>query len=198
MVYRRRVVIAIVVAFATRAGVYADMMPVFPVDAVPCPAAPVGDRTVSQSSNSPSPLISPASVDLHLRSVVFLPTTNAEVQPASEAQPPLQLRGPDRGSFDFCLYAFMGLGLCRSAPWMKQLSSLACLPDGYHCAGPYQIGHSLPVGPDSLSSATVVCFVQPICTMEDSLPQYCLGTIASLWRKSQFTPTVLASRGSPL
>ncbi len=197
VIYRRKGVVAIVVAFATTAGVYADMMPVSPVDTVPCPAVQLCGRTVSVSSISPSPLISPIVSHLDLRSTAFLPAQNADVKPTGETPPSLHLLGPGRSSsLDLCLYALMSLGLCKSGPWMKELS-FGRIPDWYHAGGPAQIGHSYAVEPDCLCSA-VVCFVQPGCRAEEYIPQHRLGTIVSLWRQSQFTPTALATRGPPI
>ena len=96
-----------------------------------------------------------------------------------------------------CLYALMGLGLCSSVHWVKKIN-LGHIPEWYHEGGPLQIGHSHAATPESLCSLQV-CFLAPQDDRaEDSLPQYHLGTIVSLWRKSQFTSSVIASRGPPL
>ncbi len=196
MTKRRRDLIAVVVVLATRVGVYADMMPASPSNGAPRASAQARDRTACPSPNSPSPGIGPAIFDLDLWPVASLPTTDAEVEPAGKTPPALQLLDRDPSSLDLCLYALMGLGLCRSAPWMKKLS-FGGVPDWYHHAGPFQIGHSHPVGPNCLCS-TVVCFAQPDNRADDVIWQHRLGTTAAVWRKSQFTPTVLASRGPPL
>ena len=196
MACRTKIITPLILGFALTAGVYADMMPACYVDAARCPAAPAGDRTVSPSSTSPSPLLGPTVVDLHLRPIAFLPTTNAAVEETGETQPPLQLLGPDRSSsFDLCLYALMGLGLCRSVPLVKKLS-LGCIPDWYHAGAPSQIGPSHVAEPNCLCSAAV-CFVQPDDRAEDSIPQHRFGTIASLWRTSQCRPSAFASRAPP-
>jgi len=165
------------------------------LDGMPRPSAPVCDRTAFPSSNSPSPLFGPAIVDLHSRPIAFLPTTDTEVKETGQRHPLLQLRGPDRGSLDFCLYALMGLGLCKSAPWVRRLS-FGGIPEWYCAGGPYQLGGSHAIEPNCLCS-TAVCFVQPDRRAEDSIPQYRLGTLAARWRQSQCTPTVLPARGPP-
>jgi hypothetical protein len=87
--------------------------------------------------------------------------------------------------------------LCSSAHWVKRLS-FGFVPEWYHNGGPFQIGHSYAVTPESLCPVQVCCFIQPFCTEDNHLPQYFLKTVTSLWRKSQFTPCVLASRGPPV
>ena len=196
MTKRRRDLIAIVVVLATTVGAYADMMPASPSNGAPRASAPVRARRACPSPHSPSPGIGPAIFDLDLWPVASLPTTDAEVEPTAETKAPLQLLDRDPSSFDLCLYALMGLGLCKSAPWVKKLS-LGGIPDWYHHAGPCQIGHSFAVTPDCCCTAQV-CFVQPDDTEHNHMPSYRRRTIVSRWRQSQFTPTALASRGPPL
>jgi len=102
--------------------------------------------------------------------------------------------GPD--SCSLCLYALMGLGLCAAPHWVRRVS-LGPIPQWYHDGGPSQIGHSYAATPESLCRLQVCFFAPPDDPVEPLQPQYRLGTILSLWRKSQFTPTVLASRGPP-
>jgi len=149
-----------------------------------------------QYTNLSSPSNFPSVATLDFCSVEFLPEANANVSQTSEMQHPLILTsGP--GSFNLCLSALMGLGLCSSAHWVKRLS-FGFVPEWYHNGGPFQIGHSFAVTPESLCPVPACCFIQPVCTVEDSLPQYRLGTVTSLWRKSQFTPVVIGPRGPPL
>ena len=101
------------------------------------------------------------------------------------------------GSVRLCLYAFMGLGLCSAPHWIKRFS-LGIIPAWYHDGGPSQIGHSLAISPRSLCPVPVYCFTQPNDTTEDALAQNRIRTIVSMWRNSQFTPDIFASRGPPL
>jgi hypothetical protein len=195
MINRRQAIAAVVLVLALAAGVHADMVSVFSADAVPKPPVQVcglaSDRPVAPYVS----LIDPLVADLDLWSVAVLPT--ADVEPTDETQQPVYLLTHDRqGSLDLCLYALVGLGMCKSAPWIKKLH-LGVIPDWYHHGGPAQIGHSLPIGPNCLCS-TAVCFVQPDCGAEDSIPPQRLGTNASLRRTSQSTPAVRASRAPPL
>jgi len=190
-----RMGLSILVGLAVTATAYADMTPILAPDAgcqqsqhVCVPINPGHTNCLTQSSY-------PIVADLAKLSVEFLPQTRADIAPTSETQPLLILTD-GAGSFSLCLYALIGLGLCKSAPFVKKLS-FGCIPEWYHDGGPFQIGHSHAIGPESLCSAQVCCFVQPDCTAEDISPEYYKGTIASLLRKSLFTPNVLASRGPP-
>jgi hypothetical protein len=190
-----RMGLSILVGLAVTATAYADMTPTFAPDAgcpqsqhVRVPINPGHTNCLTQSSY-------PVVADFAQLSIEFLPQARADTAPASETQPLLILTD-GAGSFSLCLYALIGLGLCKSAPFVKKLS-FGCIPEWYHDGGPFQIGHSHAIGPESLCSAQVCCFVQPDCTAEDISPEYYKGTIASLLRKSLFTPNVLASRGPP-
>ena len=90
----------------------------------------------------------------------------------------------------------LGLGLCKSAPWVKRLH-FGHIPHWYHDGGPFQIGHSHAIGPD-LGWTAVPCLAQPDGPIQDISPRYYRGTVASLLRKSLFTPNTLAPRGPPL
>ncbi len=124
-----------------------------------------------------------------------LPDTPAQVQQAGQIQD-RQTLTDGIGSLSLCLSALIGLGLCGSVHWVKK-GSFHFVPDWYHNGGPFQIGHSHAVNPNILCSVPVYCFIQPVCTARDVIPQYRLGAVESLWRKSQFTPTVLGSRAPP-
>ena len=99
-------------------------------------------------------------------------------------------------SFHLCLSALIGLGLCSSAHCLKKVN-FGFIPAWYHNGGPFQIGHSLAVNPDSVCPAPAYCFVQPDHTTEDHIPISRQRDIVSLWRQSQYTPDVIASRGPP-
>jgi hypothetical protein len=98
-------------------------------------------------------------------------------------------------SFDLCLYALISLGVFRSCHWVKR-SSPGLIPEWYHSGAARQIGYSYAVGPDA-SCFAAVCFIQPDHTVNVDTTQHRPGTIMALWRCSQFTPCVLASRGPP-
>ena len=195
VINRRKLLITVGFGLLVTTGVYADMTQVSRLNAgrrqspLVCSRADLQYMNFSSSSNCLS------IVDLDSWSVKFLPEANADVSQTSEVQHPQSLtNGP--GSLSLCLYALMGLGLCSSAHRVKRLS-FSFLPEWYHDGGPFQIGHSYAMMPESLCPAPVYCFIQPVCKVEDSFTQYRLGIIVSLWRKSQFTPAVIASRGPP-
>ena len=121
-----------------------------------------------------------------------------EVKPTGEYDAGLQpmLVLCDRqDSLGLCLYALFGLGLCKSAPWVKKVS-LGVVPGWYHDGGPFQIGHSFAVTPDCLNAA-LVCFVQQDNIAETPLSQYRDEEIVSLWWQSQCTPVIRSPRGPP-
>jgi len=193
----RRNITAFFAVLVCTVSVYADMMPVPIANSGrgQLPYIPCG-RTDLLYADLSGPFSYPSVADLDLWPVGLLPEPTADTGQTSEIQ---NLRsftdGP--GSFALCLYALMGLGLFRSAPWVKKLS-FEFIPEWYHDGGPFQIGHSHAVTPESLYPAPACCFVQPACMVESHIPQYSQKTIVSLWRKSQFTPNVIASRGPPL
>jgi hypothetical protein len=193
MIDKWRFITAIVVGLVVTTAVYADMVPVSPVERGQ--SARVCDRIDFQYTNLSNRSDFPIVAHLDSWSVGFLPEANANVRQTSEMQRP-QILTDGTGSFSLCLYALMGLGLCGSAHWVKNLS-FGFVPEWYHNCGPFQIGHSYAVTLESLCPAPACCFIQPVFTVEDSLLQYRLGTVTSLWRKSQFTPVVLAPRGPP-
>jgi len=196
VIKRRKLLITVGLGLLVTTGVYADMTPVSQSDAKRVQSSNACRLAELQYTNLSSPYNPPSVTELDLWSVEFLPEANADVSQTSEIQY-LQIltNGPD--SFSLCLSALIGLGLCSSAHWVKSLS-FGFVPEWYHNGGPFQIGHSYAVTPESLCPAPAFCFIQPVCTVEDSFPQYRLGTIVSLWRKSQFTPTILVPRGPPL
>jgi len=195
MVGWRRIITVAVGGLALCATVQADMMPVSRPDAGFGKLLQVCVSTDSPGQDFTRPFDSPAIADLDSLSIKLLPKARADAGPTGETQP-LQIFAKEPRSVDLCLYALLGLGLCRSAPFVKKLH-VGCIPDWYHCGGPSQIGHSLAISPDCLCPAPVCCFVQPDCTVEDHIPQYRQEIVVSLWRTSQFTPLVLASRGPP-
>jgi hypothetical protein len=98
-------------------------------------------------------------------------------------------------SFGLCLYALLGLGLCKSAPCFKKMH-IAFVPDWFHSGGPHQIGHSYSLDWDSLSAPVVCCAPSDHSPGQLSPPcRKCV--IVALWRVSQFTSCALISRGPP-
>jgi hypothetical protein len=192
---RRALLIAVIGTLVLTSAAYADMNTVSGLDAGGRQPLYIYGQTDLQNTSFSRPSNSLNLAGSDLWSVEFLPEANADVSQTSEMQHPQSLtNGPS--SFNLCLSALIGLGLCSSAHWVRRLS-FGFIPEWYHNGGPFQIGHSYAVTPESLCPIPAYCFIQPVCMVEDSLPQYRLGTITSLWRKSQFTPVVLAPRGPP-
>lgn len=190
MIGGRKIIAGIVGGFLISSAAYADMAPVSAPDVGPRQSSYVCDRTDLQYTNFPN------AAGLDSWSFAFLPKPNADVRQNSPIQYPPSLTD-GASSLSLCLYALMGLGLIRSAPWAKKLS-LGSIPEWYHDGGPFQIGHSHIATPNNLSLTPACCFIQPVFVVEGLIPQYRLGTVVSLWRESQFTSNVLAPRGPPL
>jgi hypothetical protein len=101
-----------------------------------------------------------------------------------------------QSSLSLFLCGLMSFGVFRCGGWVKKTSFTGSVPDWYHASGPWQIGHSFATGPD-LQLTPAYCFVQPERPKVNCLSLNHRGIIASFWRRSQFTPAVLASRGPP-
>jgi hypothetical protein len=189
----RNIITVIAAVLVVAATGHADMRPVCPPDAGVQAARscdqfnPLRDGRFSPFGPLGTPYTGPRSAGYPAEAQPYIGQTH-------QARPSRML-ADERGSMGFCLYALLGLGLLKSAPYVKRLS-LGVVPGWYHDGGPFQVGHSLAVSPDCLCSAPA-CFVQPDNATDDPPPQYCHEMIVSLWRKSQFTPTVLAPRGPP-
>jgi hypothetical protein len=197
VIKRRQIITVLIGALVACVISHADMVPLSPLDAAECRQSTQANTLTDLGPASPStPFpVFPGIGDLDSLPVGFLPHSNPAAGPTS-ATKPAQILADRQNSLTLCLYALFGLGLCRSAPFVKKLH-LGCIPDWYHTGGPLQIGHSLVISPDCLCSAPVYCFVQPDGRVEDSISQYRHEIITSLWRKSQFTPAALAARGPP-
>ena len=196
MINRRKLLIAVLGGLVATAAVNADMVSVSQLDAESRQSPRVCGRTDLQPTDFAGLFDYPSVTDLNLEPVRFSPEVGLGI-----GQPPLtqdaQILTDGQSSLSLCLSALIGLGLCSSAHCLKKLS-FGFIPEWYHNGGPFQIGHSLAVSPESLCPAAACCFVQPVWAVEDSLPQYRLGIVTSLWRKSQFTPAVVAPRGPPI
>jgi hypothetical protein len=191
----RRIIIMVLGGLGFCAPVQADMM------STSRPDIPFGNTPqVRISSDLASrdlltPFDSGDVTNLDLLSSELLSSAMAHADPTGQTQA-VQVFAKEPRSFDLCLYALMGLGLCKSAPWVKKLS-FGHIPEWYHSAGPYQIGHSFAISPDCLCSTPVCCFVQPDDRAESRVPGHRFATLISGWRNSQFTPATFTSRGPP-
>ncbi len=184
MIKRRNIVATFVAALAVAGVVQADLMPVssLQTDGV---AIPSDLREVPAASSAT------AVPDLEGIGTVASPD---EEEVASEG-PIVQPLVDRSNSLDLCLYALIGLGVCRSGQLVRR-PSLGFIPEWYHTGAPLQIGHSHVVGPDAHCLAAI-CFVQPDSGEIPVIPQHRHGTIIPHWRCSQYTPSVLASRAPP-
>ncbi len=198
MVGWRKLITVFVGGLVVCAAVRADMVPVSQLDTVCRQSEQACSQQVDLLRAGPSsPFDSFSTAGLSSSwPVEFLPEAGADLSRSSEMPSPHTLTD-GQSSLSLCLSALIGLGLCSSAHCVRKLH-FGFIPEGYHNGGPSQIGHSFAVGPDSICPVPACCFVQPAHTAENIMSQYRSGTIVSLWRKSQFTPDVLASRGPPV
>jgi hypothetical protein len=175
---------------------HADMTPVRCGGGEPFRALPVCSRAESLPAvpGSHSPGLACFKLDAS-RCVLPSPTA-AGIEPYRELSQPVYLLRHNQGSLKLCLYALLGVGLCRSRPLLARRLSVTWIPDWYHGCDPCQIGGRSAVGPDCLCTQ-VVCFVQPRGVAHDLQREYDPGTLTPLVRKSLFTPNVQVPRGPP-
>ncbi len=199
MIGWRKAIPAIVAVLTLTVGVYADMVPTSSWGDLPDGSALPETSPQTTEVEAVAPFIGPDLIDLDSRCpVVFLPEVPVSVgtDESGQTTEPVRLLDRERGSLDLCLYALMGFGLCRTAPWVRKLS-FGFVPDWYHHGGPYQIGGSHAVDPDCLCTAAV-CFVQPQADDDNDFSTISrVSELIALWRQSQFTPEVLAARAPP-
>jgi hypothetical protein len=192
----RSQILGLAAALLLAGAARADMVAVSRQDSERRPPRHVCSRMDFQQADSSGLYDSSVTVDLEFRPVRFLPQPGVDyVGQTSQAPYAMELTGrPDSSSL--CLYALMGLGLCAAPHWIRRLSC-GFAPEWYHDGGPFQIGHSHAATPESLCSLQV-CFLAPPDDLAEYLtPQHRLRILLSIWRKSHFTPTVLAPRGPP-
>ena len=187
---------AVVGALIIARMVYADMIPVSQPNIPDRYPLCVSTQANLQPMHLPSILNDFGPIALDVWRVEWLTETPVDVRRTSHIQHSLNLTDAP-SSFTLCLYALMSLALFKSSPWIKKLS-FGHVPEWYHDGGPFQIGHSLIMTPESLCSVPTYCLIQPVLATRHLIPQYRLRTIVSLGWKSQFTPDVIAPRGPPL
>ena len=190
----RLIISACAAVLVVAATGYADMKPV---------CSPGADVRAACSCDRPGPLSTAPVTSFGRSGMPYLGPRSAahtaEARPdvgLTHAAQTLQILRHEQDSLSFCLYALLGLGLLKSVPCAKRLS-LGVVPGWYHDGAPSQIGHSLAISPDCFTSTPVCCFIQPESMNEAPALQYHQRGIVSLWRASQFTATVLASRAPP-
>ena len=195
MNYWRRLIAFIIVVVLTVVGsVNADMVPVSQLDAKEWHSQCTCSQIDLQYINSFNSYDSPSISGFGFCHIHFLPKADVEVGQSNGMENSIDLTGGP-SSVSLCLYALLGLGLCSSPHLVRKLS-LGHIPEWYHSGGPFQIGHSHALGPNIICSASA-CFIQPNCREVELIHQYHQRVVMSLWRKSQYTPDVIASRGPP-
>ncbi len=195
MIDGRKLILAVISGLVLTAVVHADMVLMSKLNVQKCNSQAVCNNQDNKCTHTFNSIDFCGADDLYPLSGQFLPETNINFRQAPQRQNSIVLKN-EQSSLVLCLSALIGMGFCGSAHWMKK-HSFGFIPEWYHSGGPHQIGHSFAVTPDLLRTAPAFCFIPPVYTVEDSMPQYRLGTVMYLWRKSQFMSTVLASRAPP-
>ena len=195
MLCRRRLIQGIIGTLFFAGVVRADMVSDYQLDAERQQDLSVCGQSEVQPANLYSLYDSPIFGDFDLGTIQLQPEIDGDIEQPAQAPYTIELSG-GTSSVNLCLYALMSLGLSSAPHWIKRLS-LGHLPEWYHDGGPFQIGHSFATTPESLCALQVCYLVPPDETAEDSIPQHRQRTVISLWRKSQFTLDVIASRGPP-
>lgn len=165
-------------------GMGSDGLGVFPSD---CPAEPVQNDSVLFSNL--------ALVGLESFPVASLADPQMAAEDADNPQR-IYILMDTQGSLGLCLYALLGLGLCKASPWVKKLS-VGVVPGWYHDGGPFQVRHSFAISPDCVHPAPAHCLVPLIDKPSNITAQYRQESIVASWRKSQFMPAVLDCRAPP-
>jgi hypothetical protein len=197
MVGVKKTISMAIVALAVASVVHADMVSVSPLEGGEGRQAAVGGRGDSwqgSDSRQAEGLLGTIS-DVGWSSIRFLSDVKSQAGDVGWTKPP-EVLTDRQSSFTLCLYTLLGLSLCRTAPWVRKLH-LGLIPDWYQTGGPYQIGHSFAISPDCLPGVPVFCFLQPEAAGTSMLQPFRWEIVVSLWRRSQYTPAVLASRGPP-
>ena len=197
MICRRRLITATIGILLLAGFVRADMVSICHRTPEQQPVRSVYDSSEARLTNLADSYNPSILDDFALRTIPFPTEAAADIEgPVQVPHTTIELTGGPC-SASLCLYALMGLGLCSAPHWIKRLS-FGHIPEWYHDGGPFQIGHSFAATPESLCTLQVCNLEPPNDTAEDFVPQYRQRTIVSLWRKTQFTPDVLVSRGPPL
>jgi hypothetical protein len=191
-----RCALALGLLLLTANGARADMTSAASSDAQAVALGPAGPQAERERISATDPLVGLDPVDLST-CIPFapLPDTGANAADPGTAQEALRLLPDDRSSLDMCLYALMGLGLCRSASWVKRLS-LGSIPEWYHSGDPGQLGPSCAVGPNCLCPMAA-CFIQPNAEAEDRLARLLRQTTAFSRSQAQSPCDPFPPRGPP-
>lgn len=191
----RKVISVAVLAFVAAGIARADMIEISGDDLEHSVQSTASDQANPPSDNSLDPFVLSVCADLDPLPVTFFTEVPPGAAGLDESPMSSCILSDRQDSFNLCLCTLLGLGLCKSAPWVKKLS-VGIVPGWYYDGGPFQIGHSLAASPDCLNSV-LACFVQPDGGPKTPPLQYRREVIVSLWRKSQFMPTVASSCGPP-
>ena len=192
MIKGRKVIFAFVAGLILASFVRADMVGYCQLGARSGQVERAASQRRLGHRGLPYSYTSPAVVGLELWSAEFSP--EVFIGAGAEMTQPLSLgQGP---VVSVCLSALLGLSLCSSPHWVRKLS-FGRIPQYYHEGGPLQIVHSFAVSPQLICPVPACCFARPVRVTEPLMPEHRQRTVVSLWRRSQFTPDIIAPRGPP-
>lgn len=194
---RSRLIVAFLVPMSIAPCVRADMSPVAGWNAGPSWPSRDDGHLIAPSVEAFGPATGLRIDDLGWFGI-DLPFGNfgGVVLPAAEPQV-VHILSDEQDSLSLCLYAFLSLGLYRSGHWIKRFS-WGAIPHWYHDGGPFQIGHSHVISHDCLGFVSTHGSLLPTGGPPMPMLKHRGQALIAFWRKSQFVPTILASRAPPL
>jgi hypothetical protein len=193
----RTAILAVLPVLAVSVPAYADMAPVIVSD------SESGSRAVSMVEGDGHVLCREVNLTkcCRERSVVGLVPVGLSIEgggrahAASDVQQPTTILIDRQDSMTLCLYALLGLGLCKSAPWVRKLT-FGTIPEWYHDGGPFQVGHSCRIAPDCTCPQEAY-FLQPEDQVGSRGPGWRRELHGSLRGKSRSAANTDTCRGPP-
>jgi hypothetical protein len=195
MINTKRSVVVLIAGLAVTSAVHARLLSVSGSD-VRSPQSAVSCLESNGEDYVSSPYASSNAVEMPLWFVEFSGEVGTETKSGHEPVPALSLEGESSG-LSVLLSTLISLGLCGSIHGTRKLH-LGHIPDWLHNSGPFQIGYSYATEPELLSTPQICWLSRLVCGAEESDSSYRQKTPIPVWRKSQCTPCVLASRGPPI
>jgi hypothetical protein len=196
MIGRGKIIPILIGAASLCAAAHADMVPLSPADLGGASSQQIRLWADSPSTSPSRPhLGSLESADFGLLFVGSWPAPSAQTGQVDETKFP-QILADKQNSASLCLYALLGLGLCRSVPLVKRLH-FGRIPDWYHSGSDDQIGHGLSAAPDYRWSVPTPYFAPLGHESKDISPGGLSRTMMSLLKGPQIASWELGSRGPP-
>jgi len=191
-----RIIPALLLVCVASATVRADMMsdrPDVTCNVCACLHVPTTGRLTS--SSEPLSNLYRDLADLRWPPVAF-PGDRQTHAWRSPRTPPVRILADRHSSLELCLYSLIGLALCTSGHWVKGPSA-DLFSEWYSGNGRFPGSSCFARSRGCLFSTAVCALRQPDGAPPGAPCRVRLTAVIALWRQSQFTPCVLASRGPP-